>query len=56
LCEGSALGNRQEAIEALDFAARGLVKCHYTLEKMENLTKVLDEARKIQGRVVLQMD
>jgi hypothetical protein len=37
---GSAIGNRREAIEALDFAARGLVKCHYKLEKMENLSQV----------------
>lgn len=37
---GSAIGNRREAIEALDIAARGLVKCRYKLEKIENLSKV----------------
>lgn len=37
---GSAIGNRREAIEALEFAARGLVKCHIKIEKLENLSKV----------------
>jgi len=37
---GSAIGNRREAIEALDVVSRGLVKCHYRLEKMEQLSKV----------------
>jgi D-arabinose 1-dehydrogenase-like Zn-dependent alcohol dehydrogenase len=37
---GSAIGNRRETIEALDFAARNLVKCHYKLEKMGNLSQV----------------
>ena len=40
LCLGSAIGNRREAIEALRFVARGLVKCHYTVEKLENLEEV----------------
>ncbi|KAH6677265.1 chaperonin 10-like protein [Halenospora varia] len=54
---GSAIGNRREAIEALDFAARGLVKCHYKLENMENLSRVFDDmaAGKVQGRVVLEL-
>lgn len=37
---GSAVGNRRDAIECLDFAARGIVKTHFRLEKMENLTEV----------------
>jgi hypothetical protein len=37
---GSAIGNTREAIEALGFVARGLVKCHYRVEKLENLSKV----------------
>lgn len=37
---GSAIGNRLEAIQALDFVARGLVKCHYKIEKLENLSQV----------------
>ena len=35
-----AVGNRRDAIECLDFAARGIVKTHFRLEKMENLTDV----------------
>ena len=35
-----AVGDRREAIEVLDFAARGIVKTHYRLEKMDKLTEV----------------
>ena len=35
-----AVGNRKEAIEVLDFAARGIVNTHYRLERMEKLTEV----------------
>lgn len=37
---GSAVGTRMEAIETLDFAARGIVKMHIQTEKLENLSKV----------------
>ncbi len=37
---GVAVGDRKEAIECLDFAARGIVKVHYRVEKMEKLTDV----------------
>jgi len=52
-----AVGNRREAAEVLDFAARGIVKSHYRVEKMENLTKVFEEMGegKLQGRVVLEL-
>ena len=33
-------GNRQEARECLDIVARGLVKTHYQLRKMDELTQV----------------
>jgi propanol-preferring alcohol dehydrogenase len=36
---GSSVGTRKDAIEILDFAARGIVKVHVTEEKMENLTE-----------------
>ncbi|KAK5215657.1 hypothetical protein LTR72_011310 [Exophiala xenobiotica] len=54
---GSAIGNRREAIEALDIVSRGLVKCHYRLEKMDKLSQVFDEmaAGKVQGRIVLEV-
>ena len=35
-----AVGSRRDAIECLDFAARGIVKTHIRVEKMEKLTEV----------------
>ena len=35
-----AVGTRRDAIEVLNFAARGVVKTHFRTEKMENLTDV----------------
>ncbi|RJE27332.1 alcohol dehydrogenase [Aspergillus sclerotialis] len=54
---GSAVGNRTEAIEALNFAARGVIKSHFRTEKMEALTSVFKEMEegKVQGRVVLDL-
>lgn len=54
---GSSVGNRREAIETLEFAARGIIKSHVRLEKMDNLTKVFEElhAGTLQGRVVLDL-
>lgn len=37
---GVAVGNRQEAIETLELASRGLIKTHYRVEKMDKLTEV----------------
>ena len=37
---GSAVGNRRDAIEVMDFAARGVVKTRYRLEKLDKLTEV----------------
>ncbi|KAI9818231.1 MAG: hypothetical protein M1827_000856 [Pycnora praestabilis] len=52
-----AVGNRKEAIEVLDFAARGIVKTHYRTEKMDKLTEVFQEMydQKMAGRVVLDL-
>lgn len=54
---GSAVGNRQDAIDTLDFAARGVLKCHTVVEKMGNLTTVFDDMQngRLQGRVVLDL-
>lgn len=54
---GVAVGNRQEAIETLDLAARGIIKTHFRTEKMENLSHVFEEMHsgKLQGRVVLDL-
>ena len=35
-----AVGDQKEAIETMDFAARGLVKTHFRLERMDKLTEV----------------
>lgn len=54
---GSAVGNRKDAIDCLDMVARGIVKVHYQLEKMEKLPDIFDEMRSgnVQGRVVLDL-
>ncbi|KAJ5902280.1 hypothetical protein N7495_002808 [Penicillium taxi] len=54
---GSAVGNRTEAIETLQFAARGVIKAHCRIEKMEALTSVFEEMSQgtLQGRVVLDL-
>lgn len=54
---GSAVGTRQEAIETLDFARRGIVKAHVKVEKMDALNSVFEQMNegKLQGRVVLDL-
>lgn len=54
---GSAVGNRRDAIEVLDFAARGIIKAHIRVEKMDALTSVFKEMEegRLQGRVVLDL-
>ncbi|CAN8097843.1 unnamed protein product [Discula destructiva] len=54
---GIAVGNRQEAIETLDLAARGFIKTHFRIEKLENLTEIFKQMEKgdLQGRVVLDL-
>jgi propanol-preferring alcohol dehydrogenase len=54
---GSAVGSRKEAIETMEFAARGIVKTHFRTEKMDKLTDIFKEMHegKVQGRVVLDM-
>jgi propanol-preferring alcohol dehydrogenase len=54
---GSAVGSRKEAIETMQFAARGIVKTHFRLEKMDKLTSVFEEMDKqtLKGRVVLEL-
>lgn len=54
---GSAVGNRRDAMECLDLAARGVVKMHYRTEPMGKLTEVFKDMNegKLQGRVVLDL-
>lgn len=53
---GSIVGTRKDMAEALDFAARGLVKCDVHVDKVENINKIVTELRagKILGRTVLE--
>ncbi|KDQ59945.1 hypothetical protein JAAARDRAFT_154004 [Jaapia argillacea MUCL 33604] len=53
---GSAIGDRQDAIEAMDIAARGKVKCHYDLASLDNINKVFDDMQngKLVGRIVMK--
>lgn len=50
-------GNRLDAKECLEIAARGLVKTHYQLRKMEDLTDIFKamEEGKINGRIVMDL-
>lgn len=54
---GSAVGNRQDALEVLDFAARGIIKARVRIESMDSLATVFQEMKegKLQGRVVLDL-
>ncbi|KAF8190611.1 hypothetical protein K438DRAFT_1970911 [Mycena galopus ATCC 62051] len=54
---GSATGNRQDAIEALDIAARGKVACHVKVRDFSEVNSVFAEmaAQNVAGRVVLKM-
>ncbi|KAJ8502248.1 hypothetical protein ONZ51_g71 [Trametes cubensis] len=54
---GSYVGNRQDAREALDIAARGKVKCYYQLKPLSALAETYEGLAegKVVGRVVLNM-
>ncbi|KAF9038807.1 alcohol dehydrogenase, partial [Hymenopellis radicata] len=54
---GSAVGNRQDAIEALALAARGKARCNYEIRKPEDVNRVMAEMEsgKIAGRIVLKI-
>ncbi|KAE9398605.1 NAD(P)-binding protein [Gymnopus androsaceus JB14] len=54
---GSYVGNRQDAAEAVDIAAKGLVKVHFVTKPLSDLENVYVgmQTGKIAGRVVLDM-
>ncbi|KIK66051.1 hypothetical protein GYMLUDRAFT_158703 [Collybiopsis luxurians FD-317 M1] len=54
---GSYVGNRQDAAEAVDIAARGLVKVHFKTRPLAELKDVYDGMMNgsIAGRIVLDM-
>lgn len=53
---GSIVGTRQDLAEALDFAARGEVKAHYTTAKLEDINDIFSRMmeNEIDGRVVME--
>ncbi|KAL8694150.1 MAG: hypothetical protein Q9218_001147 [Villophora microphyllina] len=53
----TAVGTRKDAIEVLDFAARGVVKTVIRTEKLEKLTDVFKDMseQKLSGRVVIDL-
>lgn len=55
---GSIVGTRQDLVEALDFAAAGKVKAHFTWDKLDNVNAIFDrmKAGTIDGRVVMAID
>ncbi|TDH70932.1 hypothetical protein CCR75_008213 [Bremia lactucae] len=55
---GAYVGNRQEAIEAINMAADGRVKSTYVIESLTNLPDVFMRVRqgKVQGRIVLSCE
>lgn len=55
---GSIVGTRKDMIEAMDFAARGLVKCDVTLADLDECGDVYDKLKggKVQGRIVLKIN
>ncbi len=42
---GSYVGNRQDSVEALDFAASGRVGCRYVTKQLDDLPKIFDQMR-----------
>ncbi|KAH9836405.1 GroES-like protein [Rhodofomes roseus] len=54
---GSYVGNRQDAREALDIAARGKVKCYYETRNLDSLLETYESLEKgeIVGRIVLKI-
>lgn len=53
---GSFVGNRQDAVEALDFVARGLVMPRIAIEPLDRVASVFERMEKglISGRVVVK--
>ncbi|KAI1628220.1 putative alcohol dehydrogenase [Exophiala viscosa] len=54
---GSVVGNRMDAIEAMEMVARGVVQVQVTVQPMSSLMDIFDRMnkRQLQGRMVLDM-
>lgn len=55
---GSIVGTRQDMTEAMDFAARGLVKCVVQEGKIEDINAIYSKiaSNSVNGRIVLKFD
>ncbi|HRH86417.1 MAG TPA: alcohol dehydrogenase AdhP [Rubrivivax sp.] len=54
---GSIVGTRADLIESLAFAGDGLVKSHYSTDKLDHINQIFDrmKAGTIEGRVVMTL-
>lgn len=54
---GSIVGTRADLIESLAFAGEGLVKSHYSTDRLDNINAIFDrmKAGTIDGRVVMTL-
>lgn len=54
---GSSVGNRLDAIEVMQLAARGIVKPHFTLRSLEELGDIFEEMEQgeLLGNVVVEV-
>ncbi|KAH0583422.1 hypothetical protein H2248_009051 [Termitomyces sp. 'cryptogamus'] len=54
---GSFVGNRQDAVEALQIAAQGKVKCQYQVRELKELNEIFDEmvSGRIAGRMLFKL-
>ena len=54
---GSIVGTRADLIESLAFAGDGLVKSHYSTDRLDNINAIFDrmKAGTIDGRVVMTL-
>lgn len=54
---GTIVGTRQDLHEALGFAERGQVKCHFSVDSLDNVNEVFHKLMvgEVTGRVVLQV-
>lgn len=55
---GSIVGTREDLREALDFGARGMVKCSVQTKKIDSVNEIYNKMRegKVEGRYVLKFD
>ena len=54
---GVAVGDRKDTVETLEFAERDILKTHFRLAKMDELTSLFEEMKSqtLKGRVVLDL-